>query len=204
MKAANFDQSRLLQQTICYNRQHNWSISISWGYSVHIYEKIMPRSWLQLPIETFQPWLANPDPPFYMFNTRLPSNDRCESPHVFFFDSIDKISENLILTTYYLSSSRELPPCVDSSHSADYVSHIHVYSSAKKRIEVSSNLYPIIIDYFKLGTMEFNLLYELLYIIWKWSKFSIIKCVVLSVLRCIPSDLTTLPFQYFGKNYAAW
>ncbi|KAL3518826.1 hypothetical protein ACH5RR_021415 [Cinchona calisaya] len=137
MKAANIYQSRLLQQTICYNRKHNWSISVSWGYSVHIYEKIMPRSLLQLPIETFQPWAANPNPPFYMFNTRLPSNDQCESPHVFFFDSIEKMSDNLILTTYYRRSSRELPPCVSSSHSADYVTHIYVYSSVTKRIEIN-------------------------------------------------------------------
>ncbi|GAA0161509.1 glycosyltransferase [Lithospermum erythrorhizon] len=30
MKAASFDQSRMLQQTICYDRQTNWSFSISW------------------------------------------------------------------------------------------------------------------------------------------------------------------------------
>ncbi|KAL0459184.1 UNVERIFIED_CONTAM: hypothetical protein Slati_0545600 [Sesamum latifolium] len=42
MKAAAVDQSRMLQQTICYHRQSNWSFSISWGYSAHIYEDYAP------------------------------------------------------------------------------------------------------------------------------------------------------------------
>ncbi|KAK3026349.1 hypothetical protein RJ639_042646 [Escallonia herrerae] len=37
-KAADVDQSRLLQQTICYHKQSNWSFLVSWGYSAHVYE----------------------------------------------------------------------------------------------------------------------------------------------------------------------
>ncbi|KAL3529922.1 hypothetical protein ACH5RR_009244 [Cinchona calisaya] len=137
MKSANADQSRLLQQTICYHIQRNWSISISWGYSVHIYEKVISRGWLQNPIETFNTWVDTDwDPPHYMFNTRLLSNDSCEAPHVFFFQSTEKVSESSIFTSYNRSSSRDLPPCEDGSYSADYVSHIHVYSPALKRIEI--------------------------------------------------------------------
>ncbi|KAE9462217.1 hypothetical protein C3L33_05872, partial [Rhododendron williamsianum] len=40
MKSAKMDQSRLLQQIICYHKPTNWSFSISWGYSAHIYEKV--------------------------------------------------------------------------------------------------------------------------------------------------------------------
>ncbi|GER40787.1 hypothetical protein STAS_17467 [Striga asiatica] len=46
MKAAGAGQSRLLQQTICHNRLTNWTFSVSWGYSAHIYESIFPRSYL--------------------------------------------------------------------------------------------------------------------------------------------------------------
>ncbi|KAI5673672.1 hypothetical protein M9H77_14036 [Catharanthus roseus] len=138
MKAAKQDQSRMLQQTICYQRQQNWSISISWGYSVHIYEKIMPRNWLQKPIETFQKWnKPNPNPPHYMFNTRFPSNDPCEAPHEFYFKSIEKVTKNQILTTYIRSKERGLPVCgLNGSNSADLVSEIHVYSPTTKRTEV--------------------------------------------------------------------
>ncbi|KAL0437203.1 UNVERIFIED_CONTAM: hypothetical protein Sradi_0428200 [Sesamum radiatum] len=99
MRAANADQSRMLQQTICHYRRRNWSFSISWGYSAHIYERIMPRSFLQYPIETFQLWLPAPGPPFYMFNTRLPSTDPCEAPHVFFLDTVKRKADD-ILTVY--------------------------------------------------------------------------------------------------------
>lgn len=51
MKPAKFDQSRLLQQTKCYHRQSNWTLSISWGYSAHIYQSIFPRSFLRRPLQ---------------------------------------------------------------------------------------------------------------------------------------------------------
>ncbi|KAL6966538.1 hypothetical protein U1Q18_032317 [Sarracenia purpurea var. burkii] len=137
MKAANADQSRLLQQTICYQKQRNWSISVSWGYSVHIYERIYPRSVLKRPLETFMPWTGtpNPKPPAFMFNTRWP----CETPTVFFFESVRRIGStgNLIVTTYSRSQSPSYPNCPGKgNHSADHISRVQVFSSAAKRKEV--------------------------------------------------------------------
>lgn len=138
MKAGNVDQSRLFQQTICHLREKNWSFSIAWGYSAHIYERKMARSWLMTPIETFKKWQRSPNPPHYMFNTRRPLRDACEAPHVFFFESIEKTSGNEILTIYTRSEPRNLSVCgVSGSNSADYITKIHVYSPAIKRIEVS-------------------------------------------------------------------
>ncbi|TMW83472.1 hypothetical protein EJD97_001604, partial [Solanum chilense] len=139
MKAANLDQSRMLQQVICYNRPTNWSFSISWGYSLHIYENILPRSHLQLPIETFQPWGVTPkDPPYYMFNTRSRTNDSCQAPHIFFMKNVEKTkTSSEILTIYSRSSPRELLSCsYTGNYSADYISMIQVYSPRTKRIEM--------------------------------------------------------------------
>ncbi|PIN04614.1 Galactosyltransferase [Handroanthus impetiginosus] len=137
MKAAAVDQSRMLQQTICHHRQSNWSFSISWGYSAHIYEKIMPRSYLQNPIETFKGWSSTPRPrPHYMFDTRLPSSDSCEAPHVFFFERVERTPME-ILTTYSRVWSRGLPRCWwNGSHTADFISEVHVFSPATKRKEM--------------------------------------------------------------------
>ncbi|KZV56471.1 hypothetical protein F511_08369 [Dorcoceras hygrometricum] len=136
MKAANMDQSRMLQQTICYHRRTNWSVSVSWGYSAQIYERIMPRSYLQIPIATFQPWIPSPKPPNFMFNTRQPSRDPCEAPHVFSFKSVEN-NGDAIVTRYTQARRRALPACVSSgNHSADFLSSIRVLSPAKKRIEV--------------------------------------------------------------------
>ncbi|KAH6767666.1 hypothetical protein C2S52_018649 [Perilla frutescens var. hirtella] len=138
MKAADVDQSRLLQQTICYHKPSNWSFSISWGYSVQIYEKIFPRSYLQMPIETFTPWAQGPKPPFYMFNTRPLSNDSCEAPHFFFLESVHKTHlGDKFVTTYLRARPRGLPACFSGgNHSADSVSKIQVFSPAEKRLQI--------------------------------------------------------------------
>ena len=137
MEAATADQSRMLQQTICYNRESNWSLSISWGYSAHIYQAIMPRSVLQKPLETFLPLKASPARPFYMFDTRLPYNDSCHAPHVFFFEKLDKVSMG-ILATYSRAKPRGLPPCsLTSQYKPDLISQITVLSPPNKRKEVN-------------------------------------------------------------------
>ncbi|CAA2993821.1 uncharacterized protein LOC111392510 [Olea europaea subsp. europaea] len=137
LRAANVDQSRMMQQTICYHRGRNWTFSISWGYSVHIYQRIMPRSYIQNPIETFKAWIEKQRPPYYMFNTRLPSNDPCEAPHVFFFESIEKTPRNEIFTSYSRASRLGLPACSSNgNHTADFISKIGVISPASKRKEM--------------------------------------------------------------------
>jgi hypothetical protein len=138
MKAAKADQSRLLQQTICYHRPTNWSFSVSWGYSAYIYENIIPRSILRTPLETFTQWTMNVTPPLYMFNTRRLSNNPCEAPHVFFLDSIGRSDEgDQIVTTYIRKSPRRLPPCsFTGNHSADPITKIQVFSPATTRMEV--------------------------------------------------------------------
>lgn len=137
MKAAQVDRSRVLQQTICYHRPSNWSFSISWGYSAHIYENIIPRSVLRRPLETFRPWKIV-RPPLYMFNTRLLSNNPCEAPHVFYFDSIDQhVKGNQTVTTYSRVAPRGLLPCASSgNHSADFITKIQVYSSSITHLEM--------------------------------------------------------------------
>ncbi|XP_047978862.1 uncharacterized protein LOC125220762 [Salvia hispanica] len=133
-KAGDVDQSRLLQQTICYHKKTNWSVSISWGYSAQIYEGIMPRSYLQIPIETFTPLAKGRGPPFYMFNTRPRSEDPCEKPHFFFLQSVSNASPQ-ILTTYTRATPRGLPPC-NHSVSADSITTIQVTSPPIKRIQI--------------------------------------------------------------------
>ncbi|KAL4612283.1 hypothetical protein ACB092_08G187400, partial [Castanea dentata] len=132
MKEAKIDQSCLPQQTICYHRQSNWSLSISWGYSTYIYENIIPWSILWRPLETFRPWKRNSRPPLYMFNTRCPSINPCEAPHLLFFDSIEHIERDQIVITYV----RGLPTCsFAGNHYANPITKIKVFSLASTRME---------------------------------------------------------------------
>ncbi|KAM7518015.1 hypothetical protein LguiB_016977 [Lonicera macranthoides] len=139
-KAASFGQSRMLQQTLCYEKQRNWSFAISWGYSAHIYENIIPRSILKKPLETFGPWYRA-KPPFYVFDTRWLSKDPCEAPHIFFFQSIEKGPKDEIITTYIRASPRGISTCLSSgNHSADYISTIQVFSPATKLVKLIDGL----------------------------------------------------------------
>ncbi|CAA2988069.1 uncharacterized protein LOC111393000, partial [Olea europaea subsp. europaea] len=134
MKAARVDQSRLLQQSVCYYKQNNWTFSVSWGYSVQIYHEIFAPSVLYRPLETFVPWKKGATPP-YMFNTRVPRSDPCEVPHFLFFASVDETKmNNQIVTTYVAKSPpRSLPPSVSSSTCSTYnITKIRVLSPMKK------------------------------------------------------------------------
>ncbi|XP_059663833.1 uncharacterized protein LOC132309556 [Cornus florida] len=134
MEAAKADASRLLQQSVCYHKQRNWTLSISWGYTAQIYEKIFPPSILHRPLATFGPLRMDARPP-YMFSTRFLDihNGSCEAPHLFFFDSVQKIRRNHIVTRYTRKWPRRLPACsLSGSHSADHISMIHVLSPIMK------------------------------------------------------------------------
>ncbi|KAI4306733.1 hypothetical protein L6164_029986 [Bauhinia variegata] len=150
LQAAKFDHSRILQQTICYNKPISWTFSVSWGYSVHIYENVLPRSFLKKPLETFTPWWSGSgkEPPFFMFNTRWPSftGNPCVDPHSFFADSNQNIDGNQILTTFSRRSSRGLLACAASgNHSAEPITKIMVISPIPKTVEVSILYHRIIV-----------------------------------------------------------
>ncbi|KAL1547449.1 hypothetical protein AAHA92_23926 [Salvia divinorum] len=137
MTAAAADQSRMLQQIICHQRQSNWTVSVAWGYSAQIYEAIFPRSYLQMPLETFRPWYKHRGVliPYYRLNTRPLSADPCEAPHSFFLEAVEKSAERgEVVTAYSRARPRPLPPC--SSHSADGIDRIRVYSPAASRYQM--------------------------------------------------------------------
>lgn len=132
MKAAKVDQSRLLQQSVCYFKRSNWTFSVSWGYSVQIYEDIIPPSILHKPIATFIPWKKGANPP-YMFNARPPSTNPCEAPHALFFGGVEEARANHFVTSYTQRSQRGLGTCSSSgNHSAEFISKIYVLSPMEK------------------------------------------------------------------------
>ncbi|KAK1402771.1 Galactosyltransferase [Heracleum sosnowskyi] len=136
MRAANFDQSRIMQQTICYNKKINWSVSISWGYSAHIYGEIIPRSILKKPVTTFRPWKRYSTEPYYMFKTRPESEDPCEAPTIFYLDNVQQNSlKSEIVTSYIRASPPSLSSCSSGKNFADHITEIQVFSPATKRIE---------------------------------------------------------------------
>ena len=139
MEAASFDEARMLQQTICYHKGMKWSFSISWGYSAHIYELLLPVSILRKPLETFTPWSLKKRPPDYMFNIRpYEPKQPCDAPHIFYLDTIEKsMTSDTIVTNYVRLEKRKAKTCRLTMRSADYISRIEVVSPAAEPVKVS-------------------------------------------------------------------
>ncbi|XP_020273018.1 uncharacterized protein LOC109848103 isoform X2 [Asparagus officinalis] len=129
MRAAMVESPRLLQQIIGYDQQKRWSVSISWGYSVHIYEELHSPGYLQRPLQTFSAWNKRASPPF-MFNVRPLSNDSCSMPHVFYFESVRAADLNQTVTSYIRRTAWELSSC--GNHSVKSISEVEVFTPAKR------------------------------------------------------------------------
>lgn len=99
--ASKPDPARILQQTFCYvlDRAFNWSVSVSWGYTVQIYPWILPPNKLEVPLRTFRSWRSYKDGPF-VFNTRPFRPDReCERPVMYFLTRVHVLNKVTVNTT---------------------------------------------------------------------------------------------------------
>uniref|UniRef100_A0A0D9Z576 Uncharacterized protein n=1 Tax=Oryza glumipatula TaxID=40148 RepID=A0A0D9Z576_9ORYZ len=119
--ASRHDPSRTLQQAICYHhdargggrrrrrrRQFTLSVSVSWGYMVHLYPAAVPPHELQTPLRTFRAWSGSPAGPFTVNMrpeatpnaTALPCHRK---PIMFYLDRVTAMSTsttNWTLTEY--------------------------------------------------------------------------------------------------------
>ena len=108
------DPGRTLQHNFCYDLRRNWSVSVSWGYTVMLYPSLVTAKQLETALQTFQTWGSRQGGPF-TFNIRTVSYDHCERPLVYLLDRVENVGRAETLTTYhrYLpwSSNRECGNC---------------------------------------------------------------------------------------------
>ncbi|XAR59044.1 O-fucosylpeptide 3-beta-N-acetylglucosaminyltransferase [Bertholletia excelsa] len=81
------DSASFLQQSICYDKRRQWSISVSWGYVVQIVRGFMTPRELEMPTRTFLNWYPRADFTAYTFNTRPVTRHICQKPFVFYIKS---------------------------------------------------------------------------------------------------------------------
>ncbi|KAJ1381064.1 hypothetical protein SESBI_45506 [Sesbania bispinosa] len=86
------DPDRILQRSMCYDLRRNWTVSVSWGYSVELYHFLSTENELEAPLRTFRTWRSWSEGPF-TFNTRTERTDPCERPVVFFLDRVESVGE---------------------------------------------------------------------------------------------------------------
>ncbi|XP_059654217.1 uncharacterized protein LOC132300927 [Cornus florida] len=77
------DSAGLLQQSICYDQSKKWTISVSWGYAVQIFQFIIPAREMEIPRVTFLNWHRKADYTAFAFNTRPVHEDACEWPYIY-------------------------------------------------------------------------------------------------------------------------
>ncbi|CAJ1800476.1 unnamed protein product [Sphenostylis stenocarpa] len=93
------DSGRALQKSFCYDLRRNWSVSVSWGYSVEIYPSLRTVKELEMAFQTFRTWRSWSDGPF-TFNTRPVSSDPCEKPVVYMLDRVLNVGGNKTRSIY--------------------------------------------------------------------------------------------------------
>ena len=88
-KDVKVDSARTLQQSICYDKEMNWSFSVSPGYTVHIFRGIFSPRELEIPSRTFLNWYRRDDFTTYEFNTRPVNRHPCQKPFAFYMKNVN-------------------------------------------------------------------------------------------------------------------
>ncbi|KAJ7962434.1 Beta-1,3-N-acetylglucosaminyltransferase lunatic fringe [Quillaja saponaria] len=78
------DPAALMQQSICYDKNRSWTISVSWGYAVQIFRSTFSAREMEMPSRTFLNWYKRADYTSYAFNTRPVSRHICQTPFVYY------------------------------------------------------------------------------------------------------------------------
>ncbi|GLJ04782.1 hypothetical protein SUGI_0003200 [Cryptomeria japonica] len=101
-KPIKLDPAAILQQSICYDDDRKWSISVSWGYSVQIFRGIFSPRDLEMPSRTFLNWYRRADFTAYSFNTRPVTRHPCQKPFVFYLKNVkyDSPKRSDIISNY--------------------------------------------------------------------------------------------------------
>lgn len=115
MKPYTLDPNRILQQINCHDRKRQWSISISWGYSIQIYTYFLTATELTTPLQTFKTWRSSSDGPF-VFNTRPLQPDPCQRPVTYFMDGAEDVRDSGT-KTWYSVADKNYGRCGKSEHS---------------------------------------------------------------------------------------
>lgn len=98
--AYELDPDRALQHSFCLDLTRNWSISVSWGYTIQLYPSLLTAKDLEMTPLTFRSWRTWSKEPF-TFNTRPVGSDPCRRPVVYFLDRAYDIGVgHQTLTTY--------------------------------------------------------------------------------------------------------
>ncbi|VFQ76722.1 unnamed protein product [Cuscuta campestris] len=101
-ESVKLDSASIMQQSICYDKERYWSISVSWGYAIQVIRGMVSPRELEMPTRTFLNWYRRADYTAYAFNTRPVTRHPCQKPFVYYVTKVrlDR-SRNEIIGIYY-------------------------------------------------------------------------------------------------------
>lgn len=146
----DMDSASLMQQSICYDKNRRWTISISWGYVIQIFRGIILPREMERPARTFFNWYQDADYTGYPFNTRAFSRKKCQQPFVYY---LSKASSNLNMsktttttTTEYVIDQAPNKPCKSKIADPTRILRVLIYKKVDPYIweKVTSKLQSLI------------------------------------------------------------
>ncbi|KAF5175763.1 fringe-like protein [Thalictrum thalictroides] len=105
------DSAGLMQQSICYDKNRIWTISVSWGFAVQIIRGVFSPREMEMPSRTFLNWYRRADYTAYAFNTRPVSRNNCQKPYVFYMSTAKKGSSSNQTVSEYVRHRVPHPAC---------------------------------------------------------------------------------------------
>lgn len=127
MIPANLDSASLVQQSICYDTTRQWTMSISWGYTVHVTRTYMPARMMEVPTRTFNDWHKRHDFTNVAFNTRPVTYTDCQRPRVFYLSRALNDSSSGTTISEYLRHNEWNPKCEWGIQDPSDINRIFVY-----------------------------------------------------------------------------
>ncbi|KAL6574692.1 hypothetical protein OROMI_011977 [Orobanche minor] len=119
IQAYESDPSRALQHSFCYDLTRNWSISVSWGYTVQLYPFLIRPKELSMALRTFLTWGKSKGQ--FTFNTRTFKPEPCGRPVVYYFDGVDNFGNGNTLSWYKRLGDDQRKKCDNGSYKGAYM-----------------------------------------------------------------------------------
>ncbi|KAK7380373.1 hypothetical protein VNO78_32883 [Psophocarpus tetragonolobus] len=126
MKSVKQDSGSIMQQSICYDNERYWSISVSWGYVVQVLRGVLSPRELEMPTRTFLNWYKRADYTAYSFNTRPVTKNPCQKAFLFYMNRTryDPIRKQIVGT--YSRFKSKPPYCTWKMDSPEKIESIIV------------------------------------------------------------------------------
>lgn len=122
------DSYGLMQQSICYDENHQWTVSVSWGYAVQIFRGIFSARDMERPARTFLNWYREANYKGYPFNTRSFSRNDCQKPFIFHLSNATyDVMTNETVTRYIKIQPKPNPKCKWKMEDPAQIQMVEVY-----------------------------------------------------------------------------